>query len=149
MTALPVSDGAVDVVLAECVLCLADDLDAALAETDRVLAPDGRLALSDVVVEGDVPDLPDPIARALCLTGSREQRSLCQRIERAGYRIEETRTHRADLLAMRDDLAASVDYEGLLGAMGERGQRVLAGIEALETAVEDGRINYVSLVASV
>ncbi|PSP93754.1 hypothetical protein BRC91_09190 [Halobacteriales archaeon QS_4_62_28] len=76
MTALPVSDGAVDVVLAECVLCLADDLDAALAETDRVLAPDGRLALSDVVVEGDVPDLPDPIARALCLTGSRERRSL-------------------------------------------------------------------------
>lgn len=147
MTALPVADGAVDVVLAECVLCLADDLDAALAETRRVLGPDGRLALSDVVVGGSVPDLPDEVARALCLTGDRERAGLLGAVEDAGYRIEGTREHREDLLAMRDDLRSTVDYEGLLGALGERGQRLLDGIEALERAVEDGRVTYVSVVA--
>jgi hypothetical protein len=41
-----------------------------------------------------------------------------------------------------------VDYERLLGSMGDRGQRLLDGIDELERAVEDGRIGYVSIVAT-
>jgi len=40
-----------------------------------------------------------------------------------------------------------VDYRGLLALAGERGRRLLAGVEALEAAVESGRVGYVSLVA--
>jgi uncharacterized radical SAM superfamily Fe-S cluster-containing enzyme len=54
-----------------------------------------------------------------------------------------------DLLAMRDELQSTVDYEGLLPALGEQGQQALAGIEELESAVEDGDVGYVSLVATV
>jgi SAM-dependent methyltransferase len=147
LTDLPVADGAADVVLAECVLCLSDDLDRSLAETNRVLADDGRLALSDVVVEGDLPDVPDELARGLCLTGQRDRAYLRDRVTAAGFAVDGVRDHRDDLLAMRDRATERIDYAGLLGALGDRGRRLRDGIDALETAIEDGRVGYVSLVA--
>lgn len=144
---LPFSDASVDVVLAECVLCLASDLPLALGETRRVLDVGGRLALSDVVVEGDLPDLPPALTEALCLTGRRERDPLIARVEDAGFVVADVASHREDLLAMRDRAKQRVDYAGLLSLLGDRGARLLAGIEAAERAVEDGRIGYVSLVA--
>jgi SAM-dependent methyltransferase len=144
---LPFRDAAVDVVLTECVLCLAD-LDRGLAETRRVLDADGRLALSDVVVAGDLPDLPASLAEALCLTGQRDREHLLARVEHADFSVEDVADHRDDLLAMRDRARSRVDYAGLLGAFGDRGQRLLAGVEALERAVDDGRVGYVSVVAT-
>lgn len=144
---LPFDAESVDVVLAECVLCLTT-LDDALAETHRVLAPGGRLALSDVVVASDAPAVPERLATALCLTGARRREELRASVERAGFEISTVRDHREDLLAMRDRVTERIDYEGLLGTMGERAEDALAAIEALEAAVEDGRVGYVSVVAS-
>lgn len=148
VTSLPVADDAVDVVLAECVLCLSEHYPEALAEARRVLRPGGRLAFSDVVVDGERPDVPPAMAEALCLTGDRDRETVLAEIEAAGFDIDGVAGHREDLLAMRDDLAGTVDYEGLLGVLGAKGQRALEGIEALEAAVEDGRIDYVSVVAT-
>lgn len=147
LTHLPVRDGSVDVVLAECALCLSPDLPRSLAEARRVLVADGRLALSDVVVEGDVPELPDPFADALCLSRARDREDLVASIERAGLGVDEVCDHQEDLIAMRDRAADRVDYEGLLGAIGDRGQDLLEGIERLETAIESNKVGYVSLVA--
>ena len=144
---LPIRDASVDVVLAECVLCLAD-LDRGLAEARRVLPTGGRLALSDVVVDGDLPDLPPAMADALCLTGDRDEDRLLDRIEGAGFAIDHVENHREDLLAMRDRATQRVDYVGLLGLFGDRGQRLLDGIESLDDAVSEGRIGYVSVVAT-
>lgn len=47
--ALPLADGEADVVVSTLVLCSVDDLDRALAEIRRVLAPDGRLVLIEHV----------------------------------------------------------------------------------------------------
>lgn len=146
---LPVRDGAVDVVLAECVLCLSPAVDRSLAEFRRVLTPAGRLALSDVVVDGDPPDLPAPLAEAFCLTGPRSRGALWDRVARAGFAVTDVRDHREDLLAMRDRAAERLDYEGLLGALGDRGRALRDGVARLERAIESGRVGYVSLVATV
>lgn len=143
---LPVADGSVDVVLSECVLCLTD-LNRSLAEIERVLAPGGRLALSDVVVADEAPEIPDRLATALCLTGARSRADLRGHLADAGFEVQDVRDHREDLLAMREEIG--IDYEGLLGAMGERGRRARDAIADLETAVEDGRVSYVSVVATV
>jgi SAM-dependent methyltransferase len=146
--ALPIRDGTVDVVLAECVLCLTD-LPLALAEARRVLDGRGRLALSDVVVDGDGPAVPDRVAEALCLDGARSRDRLLTRLTDAGFDVEVVEDHHDELLAMRDRVTDRVDYAGLLGLMGDRGRRVLTALEELEAAVEDGRVSYVSVVASV
>ena len=145
---LPLRDGSVDVLLAECVLCLTD-LPTALGEARRVLNDGGRIALSDVVVDGDLPAVPGRAADALCLSGARSPDYLREQLTGAGFGIRVETDHHDELLGMRDRVRSRVDYEGLLGLMGERGQRALDAIEALEAAVEAGNVSYVSLVATV
>jgi SAM-dependent methyltransferase len=145
-TALPVRDGCVDVVLAECALCLTD-LPVALGEAGRVLDEGGRLALSDVTVAGDRPAIPDRVAEALCLDGARSREHLLGRLTEAGFAVRSTHDHHDDLLAMRDRVTDAVDYEGLLGLMGDRGRRALDAVEAVDAAVEAGDVRYVSVVA--
>jgi len=147
LSALPVRDGAVDVVLAECVTCLVPDRSLPIREARRALVDGGRFALSEVVVEGDLPDLPPAIDRALCLSNATPRAALLDRIEAAGFAVESVRDHREELLATRDELAAAADYESLLGLLGERGERLLDGIEALEASAEAGDVGYVSVVA--
>jgi len=145
-TALPIRESSVDVLLAECVLCLTD-LPAALREASRVLAGGGRLAVSDVVVDGGAPAIPDAMAEALCLSDARSRDRLRSELTAAGFEVRTVADHHDDLLEMRDRIADRVDYEGLLGLMGERGQRALDAIETVETAVENGSVSYVSVVA--
>ncbi len=54
--ALPVPDGAVDIVISNCVLNLSANRPRVLAEVMRVLKPGGRVMISDLVSDRAVPD---------------------------------------------------------------------------------------------
>lgn len=69
---VPLPDAAVDVVISNCVINLADDKAAVIREAFRVLRPGGRFAVSDMV---ELRPLPLPVKQALdawagCVAGT-------------------------------------------------------------------------------
>jgi len=84
---LPVTDGSVDVIMSNCVINLSPDKSAVFREAFRVLAPGGRLAISDIVAIGDLPAAvaADPAAYTGCIAGAAPVADLARMIAEAGF----------------------------------------------------------------
>lgn len=106
---IPLPGASVDVVISNCVINLSADKDRVLAEAFRVLRPRGRLAVSDIVVRGEVPpDLRRNVELWIgCVAGALEESEYRQKLARAGFEaidLEPTRTYRAaDAVALLTD----------------------------------------------
>ena len=88
--ALPFNDGAFDAVLCECALSTFADQQQALAEIHRVLSPGGRVGLSDMMVEGLIPEpLRDWIHLGTCLEGAAGFDDYSALLEQAGLVVVE------------------------------------------------------------
>lgn len=85
--AIPLPAGSVDVVISNCVINLAADKSQVLREAFRVLTPGGRLAVSDVVADGAVPDSLRRNMEAWvgCLAGALDIEEYKQLLTEAGF----------------------------------------------------------------
>jgi len=98
---IPLPDNSVDVIISNCVINLSADKDRVLHEAFRVLKPGGRLAVSDVVVRGEVPD---EIRRSIelwagCVAGALEESEYRAKLAAAGFEgidIEPTRVYQLE-----------------------------------------------------
>jgi SAM-dependent methyltransferase len=107
---IPLPENTVDVIISNCVINLSGDKDRVLAEAFRVLKPGGRLAVSDVVVRGEVPG---EIRRSMelwvgCIAGALEEKEYQEKLARAGFEsieVEATRVYKAE--EAREFLAAA------------------------------------------
>ncbi len=84
---LPVKDESVDVIISNCVINLAPDKDRVFREAYRVLRPGGRLLVSDIVTEGELPDFVknDPDAWAECIAGALDEKVYLGKMMDAGF----------------------------------------------------------------
>ncbi len=69
---LPLADASVDCIISNCVINLADDKEAVLRETFRVLKPGGRVAVSDIALKQALPtELANSVAAFVgCIAGA-------------------------------------------------------------------------------
>jgi SAM-dependent methyltransferase len=98
---IPLPDASVDVIISNCVINLAADKGEVLREAFRVLKPGGRFAVSDVVVQGDVPaDIRRSVELWIgCIAGALEEQEYAAMLSAAGFRdvsLEPTRVYRAE-----------------------------------------------------
>ena len=85
---LPVEDNTVDVIISNCVINLSPDKLQTFKEAFRVLKPGGRILISDLVAEGE---LPDDIKKSFdawsgCIAGALEKNEYLDTIRKAGFR---------------------------------------------------------------
>lgn len=124
--AIPLPGNSVDVVISNCVINLSGDKDRVISEAFRVLKPGGRFAVSDVVVEGELPPAvrADMEAYVGCVAGALEKSDYLARLGRAGFvesAIEPTRRY---LFA---DLEASACCSPAIGALSPDEKAALDG----------------------
>lgn len=108
---LPVEDKSIDVIISNCVINLSPDKLATFKEAFRVLRPNGRLLISDVVTEGE---LPEDVRRSFeawagCIAGALEKQEYLDTIKKAGFKdVRIVGEHRYSVPNMDDRLIGNL-----------------------------------------
>jgi arsenite methyltransferase len=110
---VPLPDGAVDVVISNCVINLAEDKGRVIREAFRLLRPGGRLAVSDMV---ELRPLPAAVKEELdawagCIAGTISVEDYRRLLVRAGFETPQI------------EITAEQDVAGLRGAIGSASVR--------------------------
>jgi ubiquinone/menaquinone biosynthesis C-methylase UbiE len=95
---IPLPDNSIDVIISNCVINLSADKDQVLQEAFRVLKRGGRFAVSDMVIDGELPETMknDMLAWSGCIAGALSVGEYKAKLSAAGFRdveIEPTRIH--------------------------------------------------------
>ena len=144
-----------DVVVMECVLSALPDKQEALRRIHDVLRPGGVLAITDVTLEGAVPQgLEGVTASALCLAGALPLDEYASVVEAAGFAVQEAHDlpdivdgfiDRAVKGLMMAEIAVGL---GKLDIAPTTLQPAKAAMKAATGLVNDGRLGYALVVAS-
>lgn len=98
---IPLPDGSVDVIVSNCVINLSPDKGQVLREAFRVLRPGGRLAVSDVVLTRELPQVVRKSLEAWagCVAGALLDKEYRDKLTAAGFvgvEIDPTRVYTKD-----------------------------------------------------
>ena len=122
LEALPLADASVDALTSNCVFNLVPDKPAVLREVARVLRSGGRLVVSDIMLDGE---LPEPLAASLmswvgCVAGAMQRQQYLREVVEAGL---------TEVAILRD-----VSYLDMLGDSLPRDLQALVDDNALDLA---------------
>jgi ubiquinone/menaquinone biosynthesis C-methylase UbiE len=136
MEEIPLSDNSVDVVISNCVINLSADKAQVLREAFRVLSPEGRFAVSDIVVQGTLtPALRESIESwAGCVAGALEEDTYRSLLRDAGFVDIDLEVTRRYTLAEIDPSATTASLAELGAQDAADGQVVSAFVRARKPA---------------
>ena len=120
LEALPVEDASVDAVTSNCVINLVPDKPAVFREVARVLKPGGRIVVSDILLDGQLPATleQDLLAYVGCVAGAIQRERYFAELRAAGLtRIEVLKD--VDYLAQIGD-AVPEEVRGIVERTGVR-----------------------------
>jgi arsenite methyltransferase len=116
---IPLPDNSVDVIISNCVINLSADKDAVFREAFRVLKPGGRLNVSDIVTQGE---LPAAIAKQLstwpdCVSGALDEQVYLNKMRKAGFtsiEVVNRKFYDSETMAQDEDVQKLVKENGLV-----------------------------------
>lgn len=125
--AVPLPDASIDVLISNCVINLSADKDQVLREAFRVLRPNGRFAVSDIVLRRA---LPEEVRKSVelwagCVAGALLESDYVAKLETAGFvdvSIEPTRVYSRD------------DAKEIVGARSSTNSDAQAQLDAVDGA---------------
>jgi SAM-dependent methyltransferase len=149
---LPFPDGSFSGVVCECALCTFPAKDAAAAEFARVLAPGGRVGITDVWLEPNRldPDLRGLAGRVACLADARPIAEVLGFVERAGLVVTRLERHDDALLRTIEQVESRLRALRIVNLPAWRGVDFDRGIDLARQAaavVTRGDAGYLLLVA--
>jgi len=94
---LPFDNDSFDIVISNGVINLSAEKDRVFEEAHRVLKPDGRLAVADIISEREMPERikSDADLWAACIGGAAQVDTYTDLIEMAGFEVDEVRENPA------------------------------------------------------
>jgi ubiquinone/menaquinone biosynthesis C-methylase UbiE len=132
LEALPVEDGSMCAVTSNCVINLVPDKGRVFAEIARVLRPGGRLVVSDIVLDGPLPEsvASDVFAYVGCVSGAMQRQAYFGLLREAGL---------LEIEILRD-----VDYLASVAETEPRWLEELAARTKVDPADVQGRVRSVT-----
>ncbi|MDQ3809843.1 MAG: arsenite methyltransferase [Chloroflexota bacterium] len=132
---IPLPDASVDVVISNCVINLSADKAQVLREAFRVLKPGGRFAVSDVVVQGELPaELRQSMELwAGCIAGALEEHTYRRLLSEAGFdriSLEVTRVYQSQDLTGSECCGSAGSASSLAELAASGGRFVSAFVRA-------------------
>lgn len=151
---VPLETESFDAVLLECVLSILPDKPAALNRLRSVLRPGGRLAVTDVTVNGSVPEeLSGLLATAGCVGDARPLSEYRDMVQAAGFTID----HAQDLPEIASSFIRDIKGKMLMAEIASKLGKLPIGSEiiqkardvlkAVEELVRQGTLGYGLLIA--
>lgn len=118
---MPISDNLADVVVSNCVLNLVPDKAKAFSEVYRILKPGGHFSISDVVIEGTLPDGLQHAAElyAGCVSGALQKEAYLGLIADQGFKGMTVQKEKQ--ITLPDDLLAAYLTEAELAQYKQSG----------------------------
>jgi arsenite methyltransferase len=120
---LPVEDKTIDAVISNCVINLSIDKEKVFREIYRILKPGGRMMVSDIVLDGELPEKVKTSVAAYtgCIGGALQRRDYLDAMAKAGFtNVEIVAEDRVpvDLWADFPEEAKTLSREEIKAALG-------------------------------
>lgn len=117
--ALPIEDQTIDLIISNCVINLSNQKEKVFQEAFRVLKPEGRLMISDIILLNDLPDyvMNSVEGHIACLAGAIRVEHYLDAIEKAGFNsinIDKQAPFPIELM-LNDPIAEKIVRENNLG----------------------------------
>jgi arsenite methyltransferase len=130
LEALPIEGASVDAITSNCVINLVPDKAQVFREAARVLKPGGRMVISDIVLDGRLPEAieKDVFAYVGCVSGAMLREEYFGLLRAAGFEVEVLKD--IDYLASMEE-AAPEEARALLERSGVQREAVVGRVRSL------------------
>lgn len=152
---IPVAAQTFDAAVLECALSTFREKPAAVREIGRVVKPGGRLGVSDIIVEDDVPDeLRSPLMNAFCVGGALSTVGYRKLLQQEGFEVTVSENRKREVLDFLEHARRRLFVANLLSGIGKLkldsldlgyARRMLS---LAIRAAEAGRLGYAVIVAT-